>query len=209
MKQILFFTIFICSNALYAQTSLNFVLRENIYVYNNQKDTIFLSKIDAGIFFTCDDLKITDSIQIDGVGSKEIVFFRNCRGLKEDHGGTFDITESVKISKYEIWNLDSKQLIFEAISFYKSDYKRNQMHKDPQRTKGVESWSYDFKIDSTGLITICKLKTKTKAYKLAFNAEKTKAKNQTVLEKSPYNYNITSDKREGTYRYVNGNYIRE
>jgi hypothetical protein len=77
------------------------------------------------------------------------------------------------------------------------------------RIKGVTSCSYDFKIDSTGFITICKLKTKPKAYKFELNIQKTKVKNKRVLEKSPYKYNFTSNKIEGTYRYVNGKYIKE
>ena len=75
MKPIFILAFFIYSNALLAQGDLGLMMRQNIYVYNDQKDTIHLSEINVGKFCICDTLRIIDTIQIDGIGSKEIVFF--------------------------------------------------------------------------------------------------------------------------------------
>jgi hypothetical protein len=209
MKQILFFTILICSNPCLSQIerSLNAVVQKGIYIYNNQKDTIYLSDMNVGLFCKCKDLQIVDSIQIDGVGSKEIVFLRNCRGENDEQGGTFVRSGYNKVSKYEIWNLDTKQLIFEATNYYKSKFDRNNLGSN--RIKGVESWSYDFRIDDAGTITISKLKTSTKAKKFIIDKKKSSIKNKVMYKKTPYNFDVRPDKTEGTYRYVDGKYSRE
>ena len=78
MKQILFFVILICSNPCLGQLdrSVKAAFQNGIYFYNNQKDTIYLSDMDVPLSCQCKDLQVVDSIQIDGVGSKEIIFFR-------------------------------------------------------------------------------------------------------------------------------------
>jgi hypothetical protein len=209
MKQILFFTIVICTNPCLGQLerSGKAAFQNGIYVYNNQQDTIYLSDMNVPLSCQCKDLQVVDSIQIDGVGSKEIIFFRKCGGKDDEQGGTYVTRGYVNVSKYEIWNLDTKEMIFEATSFYKSKFDRNNLGRN--RIEGKVSWSYNFSIDDTGTVTISKLKTSTKAYEFILNVEKTKAKNKPVREKSPYIYNLSADKTEGTYRYVNGKYIKE
>jgi hypothetical protein len=209
MKQILFFTTVICANPCLGQLerSAKAVFQNGIYVYNNQQDTIYLSDMNVSLSCECKDLQVVDSIQIDGVGSKEILFFRKCDGKNDEQGGTFVTRGYVNKSKYEIWNLDTKEMIFEATSFYKSKFDRNNLGRN--RIKGKVSWSYNFTIDDTGKITISKLKTSTKADEFILSVEQTKAKNKPVREKSQYKGNLFADKTEGTYRYVNGKYIKE
>ncbi|MCF8411520.1 MAG: hypothetical protein K9G31_09535 [Crocinitomicaceae bacterium] len=208
MKQILFFTVFVCSNPCLSQFERSFsaALQNGIYIYNNQKDTIYLSFMNVGLSCKCKDLQVLDSVQIDGIGLKEIIFHRKCRGKINGHGATFVASGHVNVSKYEIWNIDTKEIIFEATNFNKSkfDNKRGRV-----RSKSLICWSYDFVIDSIGRITISKLKTKSKGYNSELNVKKTKAKNKPVFEKKPYKVKVTSDKTEGTYRYVNGKYIIE
>lgn len=208
MKLISFSIIFIFSNALFSQTSIG-IVNQDYYVYNNLKDTIHLGKIHDGWVLPCDNLKIIDTIQIDGVGAKEIIFFRKCHVFAGGHGGTFDIEESIEISKYEIWNLATKQMIFDAINFYKSNYERFVARSIPSRVKGFETYSYDFNIDSTGKITISNLKTTVKAYTFKSKTIKKKRKIETVVEEVPYSYDFTSDKPIGTYKYLGGKYVRE
>ena len=207
MKQILFFVILICSNPCLGQLdrSVKAAFQNGIYFYNNQKDTIYLSDMDVPLSCQCKNLQAVDSIQIDGVGSKEIIFFRKCCGKIDEHGGTFVTSGYVNVSKYEIWNLDTKEMMFEATNFYKSKFDRDNLGRD--RIKAVVSWSYNFRIDYAGTITISNLKTK--GYKFELNNEKTNAKNKHVREKTPYKSNFSTDKTEGTYRYVNGKYIKE
>jgi hypothetical protein len=209
MKQILFFTILICSNPCLSQIerSLYIGIQKGIYVYNNQKDTLYLSEINVSLSCEFKDLQVVDSIQEDGIGSKEIIFFRSCGG-RDDKVGSMSITRDyVNVSKYEIWNLDTKEKMFEATNFYRSKF--HKKNAGGGRIKGKVSSSYNFRIDDEGTITISNLKIKTKGYKLELNIEKTKAKNKTVLEKSPYNCNFSADKTEGTYRYINGKYLQE
>jgi hypothetical protein len=98
-------------------------------------------------------------------------------------------------------------MMFEATNFYKSKFVRNNFSRIS--LKGKVIWSYHLSFDDTGLVTISQLKTKSKGYTALLNVEKTKAKNKHVFEKKPYINNLTSDKTEGTYRFVNGKYIRE
>ncbi len=209
MKQILLFTILICSNPCLSQIerSLYIGIQKGIYVYNNQKDTLYLSEINVSLSCEFKDLQVVDSIQIDGIGSKEIIFFRSYGG-KDDKVGSISVSrEYVSVSTYEIWNLDTKEKMFEATNFYRSKFDTKNVAGG--RIKGVVYWLYNFRIDDAGKITISNLKIKTKGYKLELDVEKTKAKNKTVLKKSPYKYNFSADKTEGTYRYVNGKYIKE
>ena len=208
MKQILFLILLIGSNPCWSQIerSLTAALQNGVYIYNNQKDTMYLSYMNVGLSCKCKDLEVVDSVQIDGVGSKEIVFYRKCRGKIDEHGDTFVASGNVNVSKYEIWNLDTKEMLFEATNFYKSNFNRKT---GKVGRKGKITWSFDFNIDSKGLITISKLKTRSKTYNVELNVEKTKAKNRPVVEKSRNKDNVTSDKTEGTYRYVNGTYITD
>jgi hypothetical protein len=209
MKQILFFTILICSNPCLSQIerSLYIGIQKGIYVYNNQKDSLYLSEINVSLSCKFKDLQVVDSIQIDGIGSKEIIFFRSYKG-KDANVGSISITqEYVNASKYEIWNLDTKEKMFEATNFYRSKFDTKNVGGGG--IKGVVSWSYNFRIDDAGTITISKLKTKTKTNKLELNVEKTKTKNKRIYEKTPYNYIFFEVKPAGTYRYINEKYIKE
>jgi hypothetical protein len=162
--------------------------------------------MNVGLSCKCKDLQVVDSVQIDGIGLKEIIFHRKCRGKIDEHGATCVASRHVNDSKYEIWNLDTKEMIFEATNFNKSNFENK---RGRVKTKGLIFWSYDFVIDSIGRITISKLRTKSKGSNAELNVEKTKAKNKPVFEKTPYKDKVTSDKTEGTYRYVKGKYIKE
>ncbi len=181
----------------------------NIYVYNEGRDTLFLSQINAGEIHSCDTLRVTNSIQIDGLGSEELVLHRTCSGFTSSHGGTFDIEESISISKYEIWNLDTKEMIFEAKYNYHNDYNKFQAYEDPQHKKGVESYSYDLEIDSVGRIIISNVKKHSNASTFVWKTISKKGKSETLVEEIPYQYEIYPDKAEGVYLFVNGKYVME
>ncbi|MCB0380248.1 MAG: hypothetical protein KDD24_03255 [Flavobacteriales bacterium] len=202
----LFLLIF--STVLLAQTVANIGNKKSIYVYNNQQDTIYLSKINIGNFCNC-DLKITDSVQIDGIGAKELVFFRSCSGSINEHGGTFDIDENTQISKYEIWNLDTKEMLFEAVTSYQSNYNRFLAYGDPKHVKGFEFSSCGFKIDRTGSITISNVKSDAKAHTYEWKTVKKKGKTETIVEEVPYTNLINHCPKEGTHVFVNGKYVLE
>lgn len=206
MKYLLFLTIFFLPNKIVAQT---FVKKPNIYVYNNLKDTLYLSEINAGQVSLCDTLKIIDTIQVDGFGAKEIVFFRKCNSFNNKHGGSYDISESISLSKYEVWNLDTKQMIFEATNFYNSDFNRFNIYQYPRHIKGNKSYSYEFKIDVNGIITISNLKKNSKVFTVEWKKVTIKGKSETIVKETPYNYEFNPDKTGGVYRYVNGKYIYE
>lgn len=197
-----------CSILLAQSTKPNAHIKD-IYVYNNSNDTIYLSKINSCKFCWCDTLRIVARVQIDSIGSKEIVFLRNCNGFTSEHGGTFDIDESINITKYEIWNLDSKKMIFDAVSSYKSDFNKFQAYSTPKHKKGKESYSYEFKINANGQITISNVKTHAEVFTVQWKTVKKKGKNEKTIEEVPYPYTIKPDRQEGVYKYVNGEYIKE
>ena len=102
---------------------------------------------------------IVDSVQIDGTGAKEIILLRKGTGFTNEHGGTFDISESKNIQKYEIWNPDTKTILFEAISIWSYDYDifRAGQSLNPllaKQGKGSEKYKYDLTVNSAGDVII-------------------------------------------------------
>lgn len=131
-----------------------FLPSKNIYVYNKGKDTIYLKRIDAGRLFFSNRMKVVDSVQIDGKGSKELVFYREVSGGRSDHGGTFDIMESKTAGKFEIWDPDTKTLLFEAVSSWSHSYDGFDIRQHPRNQKFEIRYRYDFAIDRSGVISI-------------------------------------------------------
>ncbi|MEM6380920.1 MAG: hypothetical protein AAF705_22300, partial [Bacteroidota bacterium] len=128
----------------------------NFYLYNEGKDTIHFSAPDfKGLIVP--KVAILDSIQIDGKGAKEIVFSRTLEGYISKHGGTFDIDEDIKEQKIEIWNLDTKQLLFEAKKYYSLHFNRFLAYAHLKRQKGHHFYSYELQINKQGEIQISNL----------------------------------------------------
>lgn len=161
------------------------------YVYNDSKDTLQLTTIEVGKIIWRKSSIIVDTIQIDGIGSKEVLFARDYLGHTCDIKQVTQTLENTKIHKYEIWNIDTKTLLFEAIDKYEFNY-NNWSHLSTLRTedsssqnylnKGKCSYKYEFSIDKNGQIIIDKIK----------------------YEK--INNNCLADKKEGIYKFSNGKY---
>ena len=160
---------------------VNLLCNQNqIYVYNESSDTLFLPNIDVGQFCSCDSLQVVDAIQINGAGSNEIVFYRKCIGETNEHGGTFDIVEKTRLHKYEVWNLDEKEMLFEVVTDYKQDYNRFNVYADPSHQQGSTKYRCHFSIDAQGEITI---------------------------KNAPGKNSMLLNRKEGTYTFVNGSYV--
>ena len=126
------------------------------YIYNQGKDTIHFSTPDfKGLMVP--KLAILDSIQINGKGAKEIVFSRSFEGYINKHGGTFDIDEEFRQNIIEIWNLDTKQQIFQAVKYYSLHFNRFLAFGDLKREKGYHFYSYELHIDEKGEIQLSNL----------------------------------------------------
>jgi len=177
------------SNSIYGQLLLR---NADYYVNNNSIDTLYLTKIDskANVPFSTKSYKIFDTIQIDGIGSKEIIFERSYSGKYSNIMQAHQEEEFTNIHKYEIWNIDTKTLLFEAISYYKFRFEYwsilgNSATDNDGWSRGNCSYSYGFSIDSIGRIKISRTKTKG-----------------TNKECAP-------DKEEGFYIFTNGKYKKE
>ena len=177
------------SNSIYGQLLLR---NADYYVYNNSIDTLSLTKIDskANVPFSTKSYKIFDTIQIDGIGSKEIIFERSYSGKYSNIMQAHQEEEFTNIHKYEIWNIDTKTLLFEAISYYKFRFEYwsilgNYATDNDGWSRGNCSYSYGFSIDSIGRIKISRTKTKGT------------------------NKECTPDKEEGFYIFTNGKYKKE
>lgn len=192
MKQILILSFLILSNLNYGQLLLS---NSDYYVYNNSKDTLYLTKIESSknknfIDGSLKSSKILDTIQIDGIDSKEIIFERSYSGESKNIMQAHQEEEFTKIHKYEIWNIDTKTLLFEAISFYEFRFENwsittNSSIDNDGWNRGFCSYTYDFSIDSVGRIKISDTK---------------------VIST---NKDCTPDKEEGFYIFRNGQYIKE
>lgn len=189
MRQILLLSFLIFSNLIYGQLLLS---NADYYVYNNSMDTLYLTEIDIRTdkFLSSKSSKIFDTIQIDGIGSKEIIFERSYSGNFRNIMQAHQEEEFTKIHKYEIWNIDTKTLLFEAIRFYEFRFENWSIltidTTDNNRwSRGICSYSYDFSIDSIGRIKINGTK------KISTNKE------------------CTPDKEEGFYIFTDGQYKKE
>lgn len=170
--------------SLQAQTKLPFLIStcQQCYLYNKEQDTLALSTIDLGKFCSCLPPVLVDSIQLNGQGAKEVVLFRSCMGSTENHGGTFDISEKKHSDFYEIWNLDTKEMLFKAVSYYFHEYHNFMAYSDPTHKNGIESYAYKFEIDEKGRITI---------------------------SEPSNNPSSIPDKAAGSYSFQNGKYVLE
>jgi len=171
----------------FAQKNDRLITEKGIYVYNNSKDTIQLSKDSILVVgyaieesFLCPETKILKKITLGNTSEKGIVFARRCTHYKSWHGGTFDIDEKGEFTKYEIWNLNTKELIFESINYFQLGFNRwligGKIHEI-----GSDFYHYDFTIDEKGKIIISNLRR---------------------IE------DIEPDHKEGIYEYINGKYIK-
>lgn len=191
MRQLLIFTFLVLSGFMFGQNTVSYIKSNpDIYVFNNSKDTIYLTKVELGQWTITQLIKIVDTVQIDGLGSSEIVFVRTVNGETEEHGGMFDISESKTISKYEIWNVDTKTLLFEAVNSFEFDHNRqdarNAIPDSLQGSfgfgKGNCSYMYDFSMDIKG---------------------------QVIIKNTRNTNNCMADKQEGFYKFINGKYTNE
>lgn len=146
---------------------MNSTTQFRLYIYNDDKDTIFLSKIEVGEECTCETPIVVDTVQVDGIGSKEVVIYRNCKGLTSLYNAMNNISDRTDISKHEIWNLDEKKILFEKTTFfsrnwdYNTEYSRSITYTGVEKTfepaQGFLFYHYSFNIDSSGKITLKKI----------------------------------------------------
>ena len=159
-------------------------------------DTLYLTKIDINTngFSPSKSTKIFDTVQIDGIGSKEIIFERTYSGIYRNIMQAHQEEEYTKIHKYEIWNVDTKTLLFEAIDDYEFNYDYwqlpNWMYLDSLFDNngwniGSCSYQYNFSIDNKGQINITSIRYKK------------------------MNNDCIADKKEGFYKFMDGKYMIE
>lgn len=147
----------------------------NIFIYNDGQDTISLPPIKKVYTEINDDpidqeltpdsllnksfslfpnssneVIIMDSVQIDGLGAKEVIICRKFSLVQSVHGGTFDGMESRTIEQIEIWNLDTKERYWEEVVFYDHEFIA------PYNRPGRLVFKYNFSIDNEGVIAITK-----------------------------------------------------
>lgn len=130
------------------------------YVYNESKDTLFLPSLNLGSYCDCDAVEIVDTIQINGAGAKEIIFFRKCTGETNDQGGTFSASVKHRIQKYEIWDLDKKRMLFDVITYYDYEYEVFDTYQNPSYQKDKRRFKCTFGIDRNGIVTINNIRDK-------------------------------------------------
>ena len=185
------------------------VIDKNSFIYNNGKDTIQFSNANVKGFCQPFSITIKDTVQIDGMGRKEIVFAWSSHCSVSEHGGTFDIDENISISKYEIWNLDTKEMLFDINTFYSNHFNKFLAYSSPSHLKGFESYSCSFAIDSLGVITIGNVKVDANVKQIKWSTIKKNGKEKSVVHETPYPFYTHPNKKEGTYHFIGGKYILE
>jgi hypothetical protein len=207
MKFVLYALALFCTAAGFSQQGggAYFLHNGRILVYNNERDSIFLSKmygdsillspppclcrpelllrLESGVA-----TQIYKKVQIDGQGAREIVVKRTFSEVVFGHGGSYDTTVNEIYCVYEIWNLDSKEMLFRSVSYYDTKYNCfcTEGPSDRKTAKGEMSYSYDIGIDDKGAITISNLNLK-----------------------GGDDFPFRSDHEEGIYTFKDGKYIKQ
>lgn len=150
IKLIFIFYIFVLSSA------KSQIIDSNTLYINNLNDTIFLAPIVPHSFCVYEKIEIIDSIQINGIGAKEVVIYRKCSADVQKEGGTFSIREKVKIGKIEVWDVDAKELLFEGTTSLDKQYFYSDAYQNSPNSEGFCAYQYSFKINSKGIINIKK-----------------------------------------------------
>jgi len=132
-----------------------------IYENKNSIDTLFFSWTEN--LFHSNTCQI-EQIQIDEKGRKEIHItwtFTSTPGRGDYIGGQTSWGEQRKFINHEIWNLDTKERLFRAVSLNSIDKYTTYHGLDEKTINSHSYWTYDFLIDDHGRITISNIK-KTK-----------------------------------------------
>lgn len=192
MRQILIVSLLLSSISMIGQVVLS---NPDYYVCNSGLDTLFLKNLDFRKnqpfgFRPANTTSIVDTIQLDGKGAKEIVFERTYSGVSEIIMQAHQSKEETIIHKYEIWNIDTKTLLFESVASYHFRFEYWSLLSDnfPENngwTTGFCGYDYPFSIDSTGRIEI--------------------GKATTISTQD----GCTPDKEEGFYIFTDGQYRKE
>jgi hypothetical protein len=168
---------------------------------NNKSDTLLLFCNDWLEGYIKIDTCFVQAIQIDGKGQREIILAINMNG-REILGESGALT--VKKTLNEIWNIDTKEKLFSAISDY--EYSSEYIHIDNDDTsiyihETTEfSYKYNWSINDNGRITIKGIQTKhlLESYRNDCSSE---------IPGYCLKYHICPDHEEGIYEFVNGKYI--
>lgn len=150
------------------------------------------------------DTMFLQSIQIDKEGQNELLIsweYETPVQTNYYHSGK----EIEKINK--IINLDTRKEMFSAVEFYFHSKSFQPWKKDDVGNFYVDtaSYSYDFTIDSYGIITIGDLKSKCVRHNTSIQANDNQKKTMNIAtEIVSYDCSIFIDHRPGTYRYRNG-----
>ncbi|MGH1335805.1 MAG: hypothetical protein ACRBFS_06725 [Aureispira sp.] len=133
------------------------------YIYNDNKDTLILPDVN---FISCiyQPLEVVAEIQIDQKGAKEVVFYRTCYMNSVFYESSFSRTAGGFHHEYEVWNLDTKQCLFEVTVYYKGAYKNELMQKTIFKNykKGKTFYQCTFDIEENGNIHVQKIRGKDK-----------------------------------------------
>lgn len=182
----------------------------NYYTYHNKRDTLwfvppqelFSKGINPRMHITIPTgFRITDSIQIDGKGAKELVMEVNYEESLNDHGGTFDYSEKTDFSALEIWNPDTKTRLFQAAYNYTTSV-HNRDFRLNYKKYGDASYSYEVRYSPKGNITISNFRKNGEILtnRVDFFTEKY------PLDSTLYSVPIVSDHDEDTYLFLYGKY---
>lgn len=196
MRQFLILSFLIFNNLTYGQLLLS---NPDYYVYNNTMDTLYLTKIDVNKTETfwnrpLKSTKVYDTIQIDGIGSKEIIFERTYTGTSEINMQAFHQKTVLQLANMKYGILIQKHCYLKpymsinltmSLGNFTIGWLQIVFLIKMDWNIGRCSYKYNFSIDSTGQINIDSITYNNK------------------------NNDCIADKREGLYKYMNGKYTYE
>lgn len=157
----------------------------------------------------CDSLGIIDSIQLDHEGSKEVIFYRRFSGTSRHEAASSTSSDQFELEKIEIWNLDTKKILFERITNYQKDYSNNSIGFNGHTT-GEIAFALTFEIDPLGIITISDdkgLSWKSIHYDAFYDYSLfTPAKDKGGYREDDQIYLVCPELKLLRYEYINGEY---
>jgi hypothetical protein len=156
-----------------------------------------------------DSLSIIDSIQVDGLGANELIFFRSFYISSNEAGATWSSSSKYQIHKIEVWNVDTKTLLLDKIIHYNRHRCSSHLGENILSCTD-EEFDLQFQIEKSGIIRFFDNKGFfRKSFRYNNYAEVdffTPLEKRTGYTEDISNYKICSWLKSISYEFIDGEY---
>ncbi len=105
-------------------------------------------------YYECSTPQLDRLVQLDSSGSKERITVKVCKGNDETHTAYIDMSSKFKYRVLEIWNVDTKTLLFQIEDRYKRKFRGIDRSQHPFKQNRTCKSRYRLVIDKDGSIEV-------------------------------------------------------